>query len=63
MSRYNIDVTQIVFFGDALSDFDAANSLGCMFVGVGRHIEEIISSRLTVPVSQYYLLKDFQELL
>tara|TARA_Y100001970_G_scaffold291512_1_gene428949 strand:+ start:2508 stop:3194 length:687 start_codon:yes stop_codon:yes gene_type:complete len=63
LSRYNIDVTQIVFFGDALSDFDAANSLGCMFVGVGRHIEEIISSRLTVPVSQYYLLKDFQELL
>tara|TARA_Y100001970_G_scaffold143769_2_gene176660 strand:+ start:500 stop:1186 length:687 start_codon:yes stop_codon:yes gene_type:complete len=63
LSRYNIDITQIVFFGDALSDFDAANKLGCMFVGIGQHIEDILSSRLPVPVGQNYLLKDFKELL
>ena len=63
MSRYNIDVTQMVFFGDALTDFNAANSLGCLFVGIGEHIEEILSSHFPVPLRQYYLLKDFKELL
>ena len=63
LSDYNIEVDQIVFFGDALSDYDAANSLGCMFVGIGKDIEKILSSHSSLPKQPLYLLEDFKEIL
>jgi phosphoglycolate phosphatase-like HAD superfamily hydrolase len=56
-------VDQIVFFGDALSDYEAANSLGCMFVGIGEDIEKILSSHSSFPKQPLYLLEDFSEIL
>ena len=63
LSEYNIGVDQIVFFGDALSDYEAANSLGCMFVGIGEDIEKILSSHSSFPKQPLYLLEDFSEIL
>ena len=62
MSRYNITPDQTVFFGDALADFNAADSFGCKFVGIGEDIERVLTSSLLKPRESCGFLKNFEML-
>jgi len=53
-----VPAEQAVFFGDARSDLDAANSLGVEFIGVGPWIRDELDSLDT----NYFSIMDYQEL-
>ncbi len=41
--RFSVSLNDGVFFGDAASDFNAANALGMDFIGIGSKIAELLS--------------------
>ena len=58
LKKYSLQPTKLVFFGDALADYEAATEVGITFVGVGKKIKKILKSR---RVSDFYI-DDFSEL-
>jgi phosphoglycolate phosphatase-like HAD superfamily hydrolase len=42
IDQFSINPSQIIFFGDALADWNAASEMGISFVGVGEHIRRLV---------------------
>jgi beta-phosphoglucomutase-like phosphatase (HAD superfamily) len=60
-STFNTTAEDTVLFGDALADLEAAESVGCSFIGVGESFEshlEVISFQSN---KDYGFLKDFSK--
>ena len=40
LKKYSLQPTKLVFFGDALADYEAATEVGITFVGAGKKIKK-----------------------
>jgi phosphoglycolate phosphatase-like HAD superfamily hydrolase len=45
IDKFSINPSQIIFFGDAMADWNAACEMGVSFVGVGEHIRRLAISK------------------
>ena len=58
MSNSEVSYKDVVFFGDAKSDLQAADTLQIDFVGVGKKMHDLLISL----DAQYYFINDFLNL-
>ena len=58
-NSFSIDYADGVFFGDAKSDFDAAQTVGMDFIGIGRGIANLLKN----VEGQWLVFDDFSELI
>ena len=58
INKYKIQPSDVIFFGDANADLEAADKLGISFVGIGEDICKMIDA----SNKEIYWLKDFLEI-
>ncbi len=63
ISSYNLSPNEMVFFGDSLADYEAAETIGCDFVGVGKSFEKTIETLLPPIEKQHGFLRNFDNII
>lgn len=63
MSAHFVNANDILFFGDALADYNASLEVGCDFIGIGKEINDILEGNETNKLLNCGLAKDFMVLL
>lgn len=61
-NNHNTSPNQTVFFGDALSDYDAAVKVGCNFIGIGNDIKSNLLGSGQTLSKKIHFLKNFIEI-
>ncbi|ERL47071.1 hypothetical protein RS24_00791 [Candidatus Micropelagos thuwalensis] len=46
LTKHQVTPSELIFFGDALADWQAASKMGVPFVGVGKEIKDLLANHL-----------------